>query len=275
MPAVTKPTSPAARLSLQTRFRREYADLLAQMLRRGRHQQYAVLRPQFAVDHPHQHHDADIIVEPRIDDQRLERGRGIAARRRNARNHRFEYVLHALARLGARAHGFLRGNADDVFDLRDDPLGLRRRQVDLVDHRHDFDALLGRGVAIGDGLRFDALRGIDHQQRAFARRQRTRHLVREIHVPGRVDQVEQIGLPVPRAILKRRGLRLDRDAALALEIHGIEHLRFHFAVRESAAQLDETVGKRGLAVIDVRDDGKISNVLHVRKRARVTCPFLR
>ena len=49
-----------------------------------------------------------------------------------------------------------------------------RRQVDLVEHRHDLDALLDRGVAVGDRLRLDALRRVDHQQRAFARRERAR-----------------------------------------------------------------------------------------------------
>ena len=106
---------------------------------------------------------------------------------------------HALAGLGAGADRVLRRDADDVFDLVDDALRVGRRKVDLVQDRHHLDALLGRGVAVGDGLRFDALRGVHHQQRAFAGRQRARHLVGEVDVAGRVDQVEQIGLAVARA----------------------------------------------------------------------------
>ena len=79
-------------------------------------------------------------------------------------------------------------------------LGIGRRQVDLVQHRDHLDALLDRGVAVGDGLRLHALRGIDHQDRAFAGRQRAAHLVGEVDVPRRVDQVQQVDLAVLRAL---------------------------------------------------------------------------
>ncbi len=44
------------------------------------------------------------------------------------------------------------------------------RQIDLVDHRHNREALLVREMHVGHGLRFDALRRIDNQERAFAGR---------------------------------------------------------------------------------------------------------
>ncbi len=47
--------------------------------------------------------------------------------------------------------------------------GVGGGEVDLVDDRHDLVVVLDRLVDIGQGLRFDALRGIDDQQRAFAR----------------------------------------------------------------------------------------------------------
>jgi hypothetical protein len=43
-------------------------------------------------------------------------------------------------------------------------------------------------------------------------------------VAGRVHQVEHIGLAVLGLVVEPHGLRLDGDAALALDIHGIEHL---------------------------------------------------
>ena len=197
MPATTKPTSPADRLSFALRLRREHADLLAQVARAGAHQLDPVLGPQRAVDHAHQHHHADVVVEPGIDDQRLERAprasprgagtRAITASRMSA---------HALAGLGADAQRVLRRDADHVLDLLDRVLGIGRRQVDLVQHRDHLDALLGRGVAVGHGLRLDALRGVDHQHRALAGRQRAAHFVGEVDVPRRVDQVEQVGLAV-------------------------------------------------------------------------------
>jgi hypothetical protein len=81
-------------------------------------------------------------------------------------------------------------------------------------------------------------------------------------VAGRVDQVELVGLAVARLVLQRRGLRLDGDAALALDVHRVEHLRFHLAVGQAAAALDDAVGQRALAVVDVGDDGEIADVLH-------------
>ncbi len=56
---------------------------------------------------------------------------------------------------------------------------------------------------------------------------------------------------------------LDGDAALALEIHGVQHLFVHFALRERPCHFEETVGKRGFAMVDVRDDAEISNELGV------------
>src|SRR5713226_435560 len=55
----------------------------------------------------------------------------------------------------------------------------------------------------------------------------------------------------------------DGDAALALEVHGVEELFVHFALRQRAGQFEETVGKRGLAMVDVRDDAEVSNELRV------------
>ena len=71
-------------------------------------------------------------------------------------------------------------------------LGLRARQIDLVDDRNDLEVVLDRQVGVGQRLRFDALRGVHQQQRAFAGGERPRDFVREVHVPGRVDQVEDV-----------------------------------------------------------------------------------
>ena len=49
----------------------------------------------------------------------------------------------------------------------------------------------------------------------------------------------------------------DGDAALALEVHRIEHLRHHFALGKRAGGFEKTVGKRAFAVVDMRDDREI------------------
>ena len=99
----------------------------------------------------------------------------------------------------------------------------------------------------------------------------------------RVDQVQAVFAAVARRIRQRRGLRLDRDAALALEVHRVEHLLFHLAVGQAAAALDDAVGQRRFAVIDVGDDREIADVVHETRRAphpvplvlRLHCPRLR
>src|SRR5467141_1586312 len=55
----------------------------------------------------------------------------------------------------------------------------------------------------------------------------------------------------------------DGDAALALEVHGIEDLFVHFALGQGASHFEQAVGERGFAVVDVRDDAEISNELGV------------
>ena len=83
-------------------------------------------------------------------------------------------------------------DADHVLDLGPGALGIGLRQVHLVQHRHHLDAEVERGVAVGHRLRLDALARVDDQQRALAGRERAAHLVGEVDVARRVDQVEVV-----------------------------------------------------------------------------------
>ncbi len=234
---------------------------------RGGHQQNPVLWPQNAVDDTNQHHDANIVVKPGIDYQSLERLGLITSRCRHSGNDRFEHIVDSLAGLRAGQHRVGRIDTDHVFDFLSRPVSICRRQIDLVEHRDDFDPLLNCGVAIGDSLCFDALGRIDHKQGTLACGKRAADFVREIDVPWRIDQVEIVGLAIPRPVRQGRRLRLDGNAALALEIHRVEHLLLHLAIGKSAAALDQSIGQRRFAVIDMRDDGEIAYVLHQKERA--------
>ena len=57
-------------------------------------------------------------------------------------------------------------------------------------------------------------------------------------------------------------MRLDGNTALAFQLHRIQHLIGHFAITQTAAKLYKPVRQRGFAMIDVRDDGKIADILH-------------
>jgi hypothetical protein len=60
---------------------------------------------------------------------------------------------------------------------------------------------------------------------------------------------------------------LDGDAALTLQIHGVQDLSLHFTRGETAAHLDETVSQGGLAVVNVGNDGKIADMTQVTHRS--------
>ena len=97
----------------------------------------------------------------------------------------------ALARMAVSA-GMARMSSSCCFGQGD--VGVR--QIDFVDDRNDRQILFHRQMDIGDGLGFDALRGIDDQQRAFARAQAARDFVGEIDVAGSVDEVQFVGFAV-------------------------------------------------------------------------------
>jgi hypothetical protein len=171
--------------------------------------------------------------------------------------------VDAGALLGASQHGIARVETDDGFDLLADPLGLCGRQIDFVDDRDDFEVVVQGQVGVGEGLRLHALRGINDQQRAFAGLQAARDLIGEIDVTGCIDQVQLILLAVLARIVKPHGMRLDGDAALAFEVHRIEHLLHHFALGEGAGELKQPVSESRLTVVDMRNDREIADELGV------------
>ena len=212
-----------------------------------------------AVEHAHVDHDAAVVVVDRVEDQRLQVALRVAGRRRDLGHDRFEHLLDVLAGLGRDRDRVLGGDADCVLDLGRDLLGSRVRQVHLVEDREHRQLGLLREVRVHDRLRLDALRRVDQQQGAFARLQRLEHLVVEVDVPGRVDQVELVGLPVVGLVVHGHGARLDRDAALALELHVVEELRLHLPLLDGSGQLDQAVGERGLPVVHVGDDAEVAD----------------
>ena len=209
----------------------------------------------------HQGHHAEIIIEPTVDDQRLQRGLAIALGRRNVRDQVFQRRFDAQARLGADETGVRGVNADNLFDFKLHTLGIGLGQVHFVQDRHDVQTLLDGRVTVRYGLGFNTLPGIDDQQRPLTGRQRARNFVGKIHVSGGIDKVELIDIATPGGVIQGDALRFDGNAALALDIHGIEHLRLHLAIAQTAAVLNKAIGQRRLAVIDMGDDRKIADFL--------------
>ncbi len=129
------------------------------------------------------------------------------------------------------------------------------------------------------GLRLDALVAVEHADGAVEHAERTLHLDGEIHVAGRVDDVQT--LAVPRG---RGGGRRDRDAPLLLLLHPV-HGRgavVDFAdLMGLAGIVEDTLGRRRLPGIDVRHDAEIAiifdrvttghrSILEVTRNRRLT-----
>ena len=184
----------------------------------------------------------------------------VARRRRHALDELLEHVDDAVAGLAGDPQDVVHRLAEQVGDLLGDALGLGAGQVELVEHRDELEAVLDREVRVRDGLRLDALRRVDDEQRALARGERAADLVREVDVAGRVDEVQLVGLAVARLVQDAHGLRLDRDPALALEVHRVEHLRAHRARVDGLRHLEDAIGQRRLAVVDVGDDREVADV---------------
>jgi hypothetical protein len=167
--------------------------------------------------------------------------------------------VYAGALLRAREHRTARVEADDFLDLALCLFGLRPRQIDLVDDRDDLQVVLDREIGVGQRLRLDTLRRVHEQQGPFAGGERTRDFVREIHVTRGVDQIQDVRVLVVCLVRQPDGVRLDRDAPLTLEVHRIEHLRFHLAGLERPRDFEEAVRECGFAVVNVSDDREVAD----------------
>ncbi len=244
----------------------EHADAVDLVMRGDADHADALALLEHAVDHAHQHHHAEIDVVPAIDQQRLERRVAVALRRRQAGDDGFQHFGNVLAGLGGNHDRVGSVEPDHVLDLLLDGFRLGRRQVDFVEHRHDLVAGVDGVIDVGERLRLDALARVHHQERALDGGERAVDLIGKVDVTGGVDQIEDVVLAVARPVIEPHGLRLDGDAALALDIHGIEHLLLHLAQLQPAGELDQPVGERRLAVVDMRDDGEIADILDRDRR---------
>ena len=78
---------------------------------------------------------------------------------------------------------------------------------------------------------------------------------------GRINEIEDILLAVGVAIVETNRLCFDRDASFPFDIHRVEYLFTHVSRRDRAGSLNQSVGERRLAVIDMSNDRKIADVI--------------
>ena len=224
---------------------------------------------------------SEVVARVEVGDEHLQRRIGIAPRRRHAVDDGVEERPQVLARLGdAHARGpgpgarvehrevdllLVRVEVDEeVVDLVEDFLRPRVRPVDLVDDDERRQPALERLAQHEARLRQRAFGRVDQQQHAIDHRQRALDLAAEVGVARRVDDVDQDVVVVDGGVLGE-----DRDAAFALEVGVVHHPLGHPLVgAEEPALVEHGVDERGLAVVDVGDDGDVSpqRVGHRRSR---------
>ena len=150
---------------------------------------------------------------------------------------------------------------EQLLHVVDDLGDARVRPVDLVDDEDHRQPRLERLAQHEARLRQRALGRIDQQQHAVDHGQRPLDLAAEVGVAGRVDDVE-LHVAVP----DRGVLGEDGDALLALEIHRVHHALVDVLIGAEGAVLPQhRVDERGLAMVDVGDDGDVADVIATRE----------
>ena len=238
-------------------------------LARGHHH-YLVAAGDLPVLHPHMGDNALVGVIDRIKDQGAQGFRGAAAGRRKACHHRLEDGVGSGALLGRHKEDFVIPKAENLFQLPGHPFRLRLRQIHLVDHRNQFQVILHRQQGIGNGLGFDALAGVHHQQRPLAGGQSAGNFIAEVHMARRVNQVQLIGLPVPGLALHGHGLALNGNAPFPFQLHLVHKLGFHFLGADGAGNFQKAVGQGGLAMVNMGNDAKVADQFRIHNANMVT-----
>ena len=238
----------------------QHAHLVGIILHAGVEELHLVALTDAAVHYLEIGNDAAERVKHRVEYQSLQRSLCVTRRVRNALHHGIQDVLDALAGLTAGADDVLGVTTDEVDYLVFYFVGHGRRHVNLVDDGNNLQVIVYSQIEVRDGLCLYALCGIHHQQCAFAGSDRPRHLVREVNVSRSVNQVQDIFLTLVH-ILHLDGVALNRDAALALQVHVVQHLPFRHL--NGLCIFQQTVGQRRLAVVNMCNDAEVSYMIHL------------
>ena len=86
-------------------------------------------------------------------------------------------------------------------------------------------------------------------------------------MPRSVGEVEFIMCSVFGSIFHGNRVGLDRDATLALEVHGVEELLLGLTLLDRSSDLQKAVGESRFTVVDVGDDAKVARVFYSHEKA--------
>ncbi len=149
-----------------------------------------------------------------------------------------------------------RVRAEPVLHRLDGVVEVGADAVHLVDERDPGNLVLVGLAPDRLGLRLDAGDRVEDRDGAVEDAQRALDLDREVHVAGRVDDVDAVVLPLARG---RSGG--DRDPSLLLLLHPVHDGSAlvdlaHFV--GPAGVIEDALGRRGLTRVDVRHDSDVA-----------------
>ena len=137
-------------------------------------------------------------------------------------------------------------------------LGVAVGLVHLVDDHDGLETQLDGFLKHKAGLGHGAFEGVHHQQHAVGHIQHTLHLAAEVAVARGVDDVDFVSFVADRNVLGENG-----DATLAFKVVVVKN---EFAglliLTKELCLVQHTVDQGGFSVVDMRNNGNISNVLH-------------
>ncbi len=226
-----------------------------------------------AVEHPADGEAADIGRRVEVRDERLQRMVGLEGRGRDVLGDDPEQRLQVVP-LDARVERGVPGPGvavddreldlllvgvevqEELVDLVDDLFRTGVGPVDLVDDEHDRQAALECLAQHEASLRQRALARVDEEEDAVDHRERSLDLPAEVRVARRVDDVELHAPVADGGVLGE-----DRDALFSLEVHRVHDPLVDLLIGPEDAGLPQhPVDERGLAVVDVGDDGEVAEV---------------
>ena len=121
--------------------------------------------------------------------------------------------------------------------------------------------MLDGKIQVRDCLCLNTLGCIDNQESSLARCNRTRNLIREVHVTRSINQIKSICFTFIDIIHLDR-MALDGNTLLLLKVHGIKDLVLHITGIKSIGNLEHSVCQSTLAMVNMRNDAKVSCLLH-------------
>ena len=88
-------------------------------------------------------------------------------------------------------------------------------------------------------------------------------LARQSVHPISEGEVQNVRFAILGVVHHSDSVELDRDSALPLQLVGVQHLVPHVSLVEGPSNLQHSIGKRRLAVIDMRDNTEVAYVVEV------------